>query len=573
MAARRIFIASTFVLIGLSAVPGMAAPTDALRVSVRDDASTSQRDRLEEKLALTRRILEHVNADATMKGATPEWREGLAASLYGLSNETLRRIEPTLTTLDEAHTAAASPQAAREKALGDAGNDLVFTPITPCRFIDTRNVGGAISSVRVFDTASPGSTYGGAAGCALSGIGEPAVALNVTVTGMTAQGYLIVRPQGSVNTTSFINWDNGAGQLANAGIIATTLANNGHYEFEITGNKGTPQVIVDFFGYFSAPAGTITGNGGAGDGVAGITSGAFNSGVYGKNTGGGKGVFGVSATGVAVAGQSTSGTGAAGNSSTGSGVYGQTAGKSGQSGAAGVWGDTHDYYGVWGTSVAGDGVHGNSGGAGVWGESTGYDGLHGHTSNPAGNASGAAGFGDGANSGVSGFSGTGNGVQGLSSGGAASGVYGHNTSGYGVYGRSDSGYAIGTDGPTFQARNQPGLIKALLDVDPQNERIVRCFNSQRPANTASIPPCGFTLQEPAAGQVVVDFGFQVNDRFFSALPFSAGSNGHIGVNMGICGGSPTVFCGPSFPTSSSVLFTIFDGDGNTPNAELHVVVF
>ena len=492
-------------------------------------ASPAQRSRLDAKIALAQRIIERVSDDAQRKGATPEWREGLAASLYQLSNETLQAIEPGITTLDEAH-GAATLAAGQAKSLGDSSNDLVFTPITPCRFIDTRNVGGPISTVRVFDTASSGTTYGGAAGCALSGVGEPAVALNVTVTAMTQQGYLIVRPQGSVNTTSFINWDTGAVQLANAGIITTSLASNGHYEFEITGNKGSPQVIVDYFGYFSAPAGTITGDGGAGDGVDGITSGAFYSGVYGKNTGGGKGVFGVSATGVAVAGQSTSGTGAAGNSSTGSGVYGQTAGTSGQSGAAGVWGDSHDFFGVWGTSVSGDGVHGN-------------------TSSAAGNMSGVAGIGSGANAGVTGLSSTGNGVQGLSSGSAASGVYGYNSTGYGVYGRSNSGYAMGTDGPAFQAADQGGWVKAMVVVYPagagSGTHIVRCFNSRLPAAQASTPPCGMVESEPATGFVNIDFGFDVSKRFYSVLPISTGLGGDFyppPITIGACG---SVECGGS----------------------------
>ena len=500
-----------------------APPPRVGRLTVVTDA---QKQRMAEKISLAQRIVDRVSDDAQRKGATPEWREGLAAALYQLSNESLQRIAPQIATLDDAHGAAALAQS-QEKSLGDSNNDLVFTPITPCRFIDTRNVGGPITSVRVFDTASSGAAYGGSAGCALSGVGEPAIALNLTVTGMTGQGYLIARPQGSSNTASFINWDAGAVQLANAGIIATTLAGNGHYEFEITGNKGTPQVIVDYFGYFSAPVGTITGNGGAGDGVAGITSGAFNSGVYGKNTGGGKGVFGASDSGVAVAGQSTSGTGAAGNSATGSGVYGQTKGVSGQSGAAGVWGDTHDYYGVWGTSVTGDGVHGNStsssgvygisGGAGVWGESTGYDGVHGHTS--AGTASGVAGFGDG----------------------NSAGVFGSSQSGNGIYGHSNLGYGMATDGPAQQAPNAGGWVKAMVVVYPASSgsgtHITRCFNSQLAATSASVPPCGFVEGEPFTGSVNVDFGFDVSQRFVSVTPLIVGFGGDFSpppITIGAC---------------------------------------
>ena len=513
-----------------------------------------QKVRLDEKLALAQRIIDRVSDDARRKGATPEWREGLAASLYRLSNETLARIEPGIATLDDAHGAAALA-AGQETALGDSSNDLVFTPITPCRFVDTRNVGGPVSTVRVFDTASSGTTYGGSAGCALSGVGEPAIALNVTATGMSAPGYLIVRPQGSVNTTSFINWDAGAVQIANAGIVTTTLASNGHYEFEITGNRGAPQVIVDYFGYFSAPVGMITGDGGAGDGVAGITSGASNSGVYGKNTGGGKGVFGASTSGTGVGGQSTSGSGTSGNSATGSGVYGQSVGSAGFNGAAGVWGDSTSYFGVWGTSNTN---------AGVWGESKTFDGVHGHTA--GGSASGVAGFGDGNSAGLFGSSqsgngayGTstsGNGVEGNSLGAGASGVYGQNSSatGYGVYGRNTGGgYAIATDGPAFQASNQSGWIKAMVVVKPASSgsgsHITRCFNSRLPAAQASTPPCGMAESEPFTGEVNVDFGFDVSQRFTSVAPLQVGFGGDFSVPPITIGACTSADCSAADSTS------------------------
>jgi hypothetical protein len=263
----------------------------------------------------------------------------------------------------------------------------------------------------------------------------------------------------------------------------------------------------------------------SGDGLDGASSGAFNSGVYGNNTGGGKGVFGASASGQGVAGQTTSGSGVVGQSSTGNGVYGATKGTSGQSGAAGVWGDTHDYYGVWGTSVAGDGVHGNSSsasgvyglsvaGAGAWGESAGYDGVHGHTSNANGNTSGVAGFGDGNNNGTFGISGSGN------------GVYGTSTSGNGVFGHSNSGYGMATDGSVSQPAYQSGWVKAmaLVNFDGTNYYIDECFNSQLPASQASVPPCGISLPFFQTGQFYIDFGFDISHRFPHVQPMSDNAN-------------------------------------------------
>ena len=282
-----------------------------------------------------------------------------------------------------------------------------------------------------------------------------------------------------------------------------------------TGPQGPQGPVLPFAGSIAnaSPAFQATNSGGgpgvwgestAGDGLHGHTSAASGkSGVAGLADGSNTGVYGSSGTGTGVSGTSlvgngiygethgsgTSGveglgynsaTGVFGTSATGSGVYGATKGVSGQSGAAGVWGNTHDYYGVWGTSVAGDGVHGNStsasgvyglsaSGAGVWGESTGSDGLHGHTSNPNGNTSGVAGFGDGNNNGTFGISTSGNGVAGFS------------TSGTGVFGHSGSGYGMVTDAAVSQARGAGGWVKAMALIDDGGSgTIIRCFNSQLP---------------------------------------------------------------------------------------------
>jgi len=118
-----------------------------------------------------------------------------------------------------------------------------------------------------------------------------------------------------------------------------------------------------------------------------------------------------------------------------------------------------------------------------------------------------------------------NGVQGETTASGASGVYGQNSSvgGYGVYGRNTAGgYGMGTDGNAFQSRSMGGWAKAMAVVIPVGaggtggHTIVRCYNSQLPANQATTPPCGFTEGEPVTGEVTIDFGFEVDDRFVVA---------------------------------------------------------
>jgi len=274
----------------------------------------------------------------------------------------------------------------------------------------------------------------------------------------------------------------------------------------------------------------------ANDGVHGHTSfsgsGAY-AGVAGVGDGGNFGVYGSSTSGDGTFGGSGSGNGIHGSSGTGNGVYGK-------SGGAGVWGESTGYdavhghtsnpngntsgvagfgdgnnYGVFGTSTTGSGVFGTSGGAGVWGESTGYDAVHGHTSNPNGNTSGVAGFGDGSNNGTFGVSTSGSGIAGFSTTGA--GVFAHSTSGYGMV----------TDTAVSQARGASGWVKAMAYVLPvgaggsPSDTILSCFNSQLPASAATTPPCGFVEGEPNSGTVTIDFGFPIEDRFVSVTATSA----------------------------------------------------
>lgn len=80
-----------------------------------------------------------------------------------------------------------------------------------------------------------------------------AVALNVTVTGPTAAGFLTIWPTGQPRpTTSNLNFVSGQ-TIAN--MVTATLGTNG--SINISSNQGCPDVIIDIAGrYRSGPAGT-----------------------------------------------------------------------------------------------------------------------------------------------------------------------------------------------------------------------------------------------------------------------------------------------------------------------------
>jgi len=223
--------------------------------------SAAQSEEMRSRIELTRSIVQNVAADAAGKGANEAWRVGLSSVLYATPSTTLREIAATASTLDQAHAMARADlphggvRGVGANSLGSTSDSLVFTPITPCRFIDTRNVGGGITTPRQFDTSLDASTYGGTTGCKLPAGGEASIAANVTivVAGTASGGFLGIRPVGSTAVTSFINWPAGGTQgWANAGIVSTARNGSGNYAFEAFASSAGPDLIVDYFGYFSA---------------------------------------------------------------------------------------------------------------------------------------------------------------------------------------------------------------------------------------------------------------------------------------------------------------------------------
>jgi len=149
-------------------------------------------------------------------------------------------------------------------------------------------------------------------------------------------------------------------------------------------------------------------------------------------------------------------------------------------------------------------------------------------------ATGAAGF----TFGVIGKSASdqGRGVFGLASGATGVGVIGESsgTSGIGVVGKdlSGGGLAFSATGHAQQSRASGGWAKALVGVSAGSPpyHISRCYNSTLTGSAATTPPCGFNFTEFAYAQYDIDFGFEVDDRFWmvSAVPFyTGGDNGAI----------------------------------------------
>jgi hypothetical protein len=197
---------------------------------------------------------------------------------------------------------------------------------------------------------------------------------------------------------------------------------------------------------------------------------------------------------------------------------------------------------------------------GVAGSSTGNAvGVEGETSSSGG--SGVYGTADST-------TGSANGVYGIANA-DGSGVLGVNTSsGPGVSGHSAGGWGMITDSNVSQSRSMGGWAKAMVLVDPGNGGIQVCFNSQLAASLAAIPPCGITYSRPVSGYYILDFGFQVTDRFYSLTPVYTNYTSSLNNILTGCSGDPA--CG----LSTSTQVAVFVGNSSTaPDQAFYLIMF
>jgi hypothetical protein len=141
-------------------------------------------------------------------------------------------------------------------ALGAPGVDLVFTPIAPCRIIDTRSAGGPIAAgtTRDFDVAGALSGQGGAADCGVPEGRATAVAVNLVAVNPAGAGNLRAWAFGqAVPTASVINY--ASGNVANAVVlpICNPAAGPCTKDFTLRADVSASQVVADVTGYFHSP--------------------------------------------------------------------------------------------------------------------------------------------------------------------------------------------------------------------------------------------------------------------------------------------------------------------------------
>ena len=209
-----------------------------------------------------RMVPDFVNSDAAnfRKALTRDTFEGAMAELNGTGHRLGdEQIITSLASLG-AGTGADKPRIVA-RTLGALTNDLVYTPLQPCRIVDTRlTAAGTIgaSATRSFAAvnASNFSSQGGSAtNCGTLGLSATAVALNVTAVGYPGSGHATVYPFGTaLPTAASVNYN--AGTFAtNNGIIAQIPNPLASADFTVW-TAQTSHFVVDIVGYFAPPVAT-----------------------------------------------------------------------------------------------------------------------------------------------------------------------------------------------------------------------------------------------------------------------------------------------------------------------------
>jgi hypothetical protein len=139
-----------------------------------------------------------------------------------------------------------------------------YTPITPCRIVDTRLAGGRIAANTTRSYVAAGTAGFTGQGGASAGCGIPAAAsaMQVTITAVSAtgRGLLKAYPDNvAAPTATFLNYTN-AFNISGSGSV--TLDTAGGYHFKISNYGFATHVVIDVQGYYVKPMwALIAGNG------------------------------------------------------------------------------------------------------------------------------------------------------------------------------------------------------------------------------------------------------------------------------------------------------------------------
>jgi len=187
-------------------------------------------------------------------------RAGSSRHLSGLASA-------CLATLLLAATSPVSADGPIHNAIGDPNRDFSYTPVPPCRIVDTRIGGGALvpgtprSFVVVGTTAAFPAQGGKAGGCGIP-VGAGAVEMNFVAVNPSGPGYFRASPWSATPTPSTfatLNFAPVMSALANG--IAQPICNSATdtctADLIVEAKPSSAHLVIDVVGYYAA----ATGNG------------------------------------------------------------------------------------------------------------------------------------------------------------------------------------------------------------------------------------------------------------------------------------------------------------------------
>ncbi len=183
--------------------------------------------------------------------------EGAMAELTGTGH---RLSDEAVITKLASMGAGSSKSQGTVKTLGALANDLVYTPVAPCRILDTRNVAaGAIAtnSTRnfvAFGVSNYTSQGGSATNCGLNPLAATAVAINLTAVTPATAGFATAYPFGTTQpVAASINY--AAGAIVNNALIVQTPNPISSFDFTVY-TFAQSHYVADIVGYFAPPVAT-----------------------------------------------------------------------------------------------------------------------------------------------------------------------------------------------------------------------------------------------------------------------------------------------------------------------------
>ena len=179
--------------------------------------------------------------------------DGVLHVLYGQEKADQAAINrTTLSALSAFGTTGTTPTRNRQKALGDANIDLVYTPLTPCRLFDTRTgQSSALGTLGGIFSPNTRRSISPAGGCGVPDSGLKSLVMGVTTRNSTpgSGGYIaVVAPAAGISAT--VDIFNLGAEWSATNIIAPTSASG---QFDVYVAQATADVVMDVVGYFAPP--------------------------------------------------------------------------------------------------------------------------------------------------------------------------------------------------------------------------------------------------------------------------------------------------------------------------------